>query len=73
MDNHRTKKPTLCFNCTRLDCTWMMNLEPVAGWTAKKTKIRYKVSGKDVSVPSYCVESCPGYVPANKKKASENK
>lgn len=65
------KKPTLCFSCIRLDCSWMRYLEPVAGWDAKKTVIKNtviknKIKGKDASMPSYCVESCPGYVPAKK-------
>lgn len=69
MTNSRPKKqPTLCFSCKRLDCTWMKNLEPVAGWDAKKTVIRNRASGKDVLVPSYCVESCPGYVPSEYRR-----
>lgn len=47
MTNSRPKKqPTLCFSCKRLDCTWMKNLEPVAGWDAKKTVIRNRANGK---------------------------
>lgn len=33
---HPPKAITICWNCAKLDCSWMKKLEPVAGWTAKK-------------------------------------
>ena len=60
---HPPKAITICWNCAKLDCSWMRSLEPVAGWTAKKTDVGYRLSGGFHHLPSYCVESCPGYVP----------
>ncbi len=66
----KPKKESLCWHCARLDCSWMKNLEPIAGWKAKKTIIRYGANGKDLPIPSYRVESCPGYVPAKKEETN---
>lgn len=65
------KKESLCWHCSRLDCSWMGELEPVAGWTAKKTTIRNRVNGKDSPIPSYRVESCPGFVPAKREEKEQ--
>ncbi len=59
-----TKKATLCWSCGRLDCSWMRNLEPVAGWEAIKTDVGHMTPQGYVHLPSYCVLSCPGYAKA---------
>lgn len=68
----KPKKPpkaaTICWDCTKLDCSWMKSLEPVAGWDAEKTYHTDKVNGKMKDWLSYCVKSCPGYIPAKKEK-----
>lgn len=42
-DKNRTKKSkkraSLCWQCNKLDCSWIKNLEPVAGWDAIKTDV----------------------------------
>ena len=67
----KPKKPpkaaTICWDCVKLDCSWMQSLEPVAGWDAEKTYHTDKVNGKMKDWLSYCVKSCPGYVPAKKE------
>jgi len=57
-----TKKSSLCWKCSRLDCSWMKNLEPVAGWDVEKTKLITKTKTGYMNLPSYRVISCPGYV-----------
>ena len=71
-DENKPKKPkkktSLCCDCKRLDCSWMKNLEPVAGWEAIPTNVGYKTARGFVDLPSYCVISCPGYTPGQCKK-----
>ncbi|MCM1223143.1 MAG: hypothetical protein NC548_52700 [Lachnospiraceae bacterium] len=69
----RVKRTTLCWSCGKLDCSWMRNLEPVAGWEAIKTDVGHTTPQGYVHLPSYCVLSCPGYVEVenNNKKMSK--
>ena len=48
---------TLCWSCTRTDCSWMQNFKPVDGWEAVKTV--YK--GVFELLDSYIVKKCPLY------------
>lgn len=57
------KPASICWDCVKLDCSWMKKLEPVAGWDAEKTYHTDKVNGKSKCWSSYCVKSCPGFVP----------
>ncbi len=60
----RTQKiETICWDCARLDCSWIKNSEPVAGWEAVPTYVGLVRKGIRRKVPSYRVISCPGYVP----------
>jgi len=68
------KKETLCWDCARLDCSWIKNLEPVAGWEAVPTDVGLIRKGIRRKVPSYRVISCPGYAPSkDKQKAIREK
>lgn len=60
------KPTTLCWNCARLDCTWMQNLEPVPGWDAIKTDVGHLTTQGYKHLPSYCVLSCPCYTEATR-------
>lgn len=71
MEAHKTpKRTTLCWSCTKLDCTWMRSLEPVSGWEAEKTEVGHTTKQGFVHLPSYCVKSCPGYTRSKKKEDS---
>ena len=48
---------TLCWDCKRLDCTWMKNLKPVPGWTAERHIKEF--NGEELS--TYCVKECPEF------------
>lgn len=65
--NQKPKKPpkpaTLCWDCAKLDCSWMRFLEPVAGWTATPDNVGFTNGKKWRSLPSYNVQACPGFVP----------
>ena len=57
---------TLCWTCQNAvpipegkGCNWSRNLKPVEGWEAKKT-IKRPSEGR---MESYCVRSCPEYIP----------
>lgn len=58
-------KGTLCWQCKRLDCSWMQSLTPVPGWEAKPDMIRQRQTNKKTGkvkiteVPSYMVINCP--------------
>lgn len=58
------KQSSLCCDCTKLDCTWMQNLEPVAGWEAIRTDVGHPTPQGYKPLPSYCVVSCPYYTKA---------
>lgn len=62
------KPATLCWECDKLDCSWMRFLEPVAGWTATPDNVGFTNGKKWHSLPSYNVQACPGFVKAKKKK-----
>lgn len=51
-------KPSLCWDCKKTDCAWMLNLQPVAGWYAEKTII----PSKRLKLQSYHVFGCPEFV-----------
>jgi hypothetical protein len=34
-----TNKPTICFNCSRLDCSWLLRMHPIPGWNAQAITI----------------------------------
>lgn len=48
---------TLCWDCKRLDCSWMKNLKPVPGWTAERHIKEF--GGKELA--TYCVKECPEF------------
>ena len=52
--------PTICWDCMNANgrCSWSQRLEPVKGWTAEPTIIRY--AGKIDS--SYAVKACPMFI-----------
>lgn len=50
---------TLCWQCKRLDCSWMQSLIPVSGWEAKPTRLKYVHKGITENRPSYRVINCP--------------
>ncbi len=64
------KIETLCWDCARLDCSWIKNLEPVAGWEAVPTDVGLVRKGIRRKVPSYRVISCPGYIPSKDKQTA---
>ncbi len=39
------KTETICWDCARLDCSWIKNSEPVAGWEAVTTDVGVKHKG----------------------------
>ncbi len=57
------KIETICWDCARLDCSWIKNSEPVAGWEAVPTYVGLVRKGVRRKVQSYRVISCPGYAP----------
>lgn len=55
---HKFKEPAICWDCanaTNNRCSWVDRGEPVEGWIARKTTIRF--SGEETK--SYCVHYCP--------------
>lgn len=35
------KPVTICWKCSRTDCSWMKELKPVPGWNAIEASMRY--------------------------------
>lgn len=55
---HNYKKTTsICQHCKVTNCSWMLDLKPVANWTAIPTTIKYA----DKTIKSANVRSCPQY------------
>lgn len=65
----KVQKPTLCWKCRNAvpkisggkyiaGCSWSIKLEPVEGWTARKS---VKRGQKGVFVESWDVQDCPEY------------
>lgn len=48
---------TLCWSCTKSDCSWFTNFIPVDGWKANKTEYKSAIG----IVDSYTVKKCPLY------------
>lgn len=57
---NKFSNPTICWDCQKASgrCSWSRKLEPVEGWDAKPTIIKYAGSRE----PSYIVRSCPEFV-----------
>lgn len=61
----RYHPPTLCWDCQRAAgpvenrCSWSLELRPVKGWTARKSRI---IEG------SYYVKKCPLFTPDEPRK-----
>lgn len=62
----RTPKDQLCAYCIHavpdpsrgIGCNWSMHFQPVPGWKAVPTKVKYSA---DKLMPSYSVSSCPRF------------
>jgi hypothetical protein len=59
-----TNKPTICFNCSRFDCSWLLRMHPIPGWKAQAITINNE-PGQNLQ--SYKVRSCPLYRAARKR------
>ena len=66
IDDFKLKRQTLCWNCKRLDCSWMKDLKPVKGWTAEKSSISSFTSRKKREIKSYFVIDCPLFEASDK-------
>lgn len=53
---------TLCCICGNYKCNWLLYKLPVAGWVAKKTKIK-RPSTEHEYIKSYLVKKCPEFKP----------
>ena len=66
--SQKSKKATsICWKCSRLDCSWILKSEPVAGWEAVPTNVGHMTTRGFVSLPSYRVEYCPGFIKGDEK------
>lgn len=54
---HKPKKPTLCWECSKINCPWMLYGLPIKGWIAEPTKLFCK--GR--TIKSFNVTHCPQY------------
>ena len=57
----------LCWDCQKAcgGCSWSSKLQPVDGWTAKKTK-------NELGHAGYLVLKCPEFVPDEKREVKES-
>ncbi len=67
---------TLCFDCQRSVptkddhiCPWSLSGQPVPGWNATPTEYG-KVKGKDHVMKSYCVHTCPLFLPDEERETT---
>lgn len=58
---------TLCWECRNAagGCSWADDLKPVDGWDAEKTIVQGDGAGG--TFDSFCVKSCPEYVPDDRR------
>ena len=61
------KQITICWDCARAinGCNWSIDGKPVEGWQAEPTQLKNK---NGVYAESYCVISCPEFVPDRERK-----
>ncbi len=51
---------TLCWDCIRVDCSWMRSFKPVKGWIADRYDYKcYSSGNNEYIVDSYIVKECP--------------
>lgn len=57
----------ICFDCAKAcgRCSWSARFEPVPGWTAKPTAIKYfdDKKGGVVFTQTYSITACPEFTP----------
>lgn len=64
-----------CWSCAKAcgGCAWSAKFEPVPGWDAKESTIKYNdgtpKTPKIRNVRSYIIKSCPEYEPDGKASA----
>ena len=58
---HLKGDQSLCWNCKNCfgGCSWSESFEPVEGWNAKRTIIKYL----NTETPSFLVRDCPLFAP----------
>ena len=63
------KPTTICWDCARAinGCNWSIYEKSVEGWTAEPTQLKNK---QGVYAESFCVISCPEFLPETERKAA---
>lgn len=56
---YRKREESICFRCQTSPCNWVLYHEPIEGWEAVETKLKYQ-SGY---IDSFCVSKCPNHTP----------
>lgn len=76
LENYDGKGVTLCWNCANAygGCSWtardehgVLQFKPVPGWDAKPTTVAVGAGKRE---PSFCVKSCPEFIPDRRMEKS---